>query len=34
MYEKLRNVIYLPITNQRVGAALLLLRVFVGIAFE
>jgi putative oxidoreductase len=33
MYEKLRSVISLPISNRRVGAALLLLRVFVGIAF-
>ena len=33
MYETLRTVIYSPISNQRVGAALLLLRVFVGIAF-
>src|SRR5438093_13488433 len=33
MYETLRIVIYSPISNQRVGAALLLLRVFVGIAF-
>ena len=33
MYETLRSVIHSPITNQRVGAALLLLRVFVGIAF-
>jgi putative oxidoreductase len=33
MYERLRSVISLPISNRRVGAALLLLRVFVGIAF-
>jgi putative oxidoreductase len=33
MYETLRSVIYSPISNRRVGAALLLLRVFVGIAF-
>ena len=33
MYETLQSVISLPISNRRVGAALLLLRVFVGIAF-
>ena len=33
MYETLRSVISLPISNRRLGAALLLLRVFVGIAF-
>ena len=33
MYETLQSVIYSPISNRRVGAALLLLRVFVGIAF-
>ena len=33
MYETLRSVIYSPVSNRRVGAALLLLRVFVGIAF-
>ena len=31
--ETLRSVISLPISNRRVGAALLLRRVFVGIAF-
>ena len=33
MYETLQSVIYSPISNRRVGVALLLLRVFVGIAF-
>ena len=33
MYETLQSVIYSPISNRRMGAALLLLRVFVGIAF-
>ena len=33
MYETLRIAIYSRISNWRVGAALLLLRVFVGIAF-
>ena len=33
MYEKLRTVIFPVVSNRRVGAALLLLRLFVGIAF-
>ena len=33
MYEKLRTMIHPVILNRRTGAALLLLRVFVGIAF-
>jgi putative oxidoreductase len=33
MYEKLRTMIHPVILNRRIGAALLLLRVFVGIAF-
>src|SRR5437867_13246303 len=33
MYETLQSVIYSPISNRRVGAALLLLRLFIGIAF-
>jgi putative oxidoreductase len=33
MNEKLRAVILPPVLNRRVGAALLLLRLFVGIAF-
>lgn len=33
MYEKLRTMIHPVTLNQRIGAALLLLRVFVGIAF-
>jgi putative oxidoreductase len=33
MYEKLRTVIFPAVSNRRVGAALLLLRLFVGFAF-
>jgi putative oxidoreductase len=33
MYEKLRTMIFPPILDRRVGAALLLLRLFVGVAF-
>ena len=33
MYEKLRTMIHPVILNRRIGAALLLLRLFVGIAF-
>jgi uncharacterized membrane protein YphA (DoxX/SURF4 family) len=33
MNEKLRAVIFPAVANRRLGAALLLLRVFVGIAF-
>lgn len=33
MYEKLRNFIFPVVSNPRVGLAILLLRLFVGIAF-